>query len=169
MEQLSFLQSSSPPKKVKKPKQIEMFVDGASRGNPGKAGAGIYVTCDGEMILELGFFLGEKTNNQAEYLALLIGLFFTKKYVGENDFLHIKSDSQLLVRQMKGIYKVKDMHLRGMRDLGLTFLEPVNNYTIEHVLRGKNTNADRMANYGVDKKVEIPKACVNILKRYEVL
>lgn len=168
MGQLNFLQSSSPPKKIKKPKEWTLFVDGASRGNPGAAGAGIYLTSEGETVLEQGFYLGTKTNNQAEYLALLIGIFFAKKYLGSNDILHIRSDSQLIVRQMMGIYKVKDAQLKVMRDVGLKFLERISSYTIEHILRDKNSNADRMANYGVDKKVEIPKSCLNVLKRNEI-
>jgi ribonuclease HI len=170
MKQLSFLQTATPsPQKIKIAKQLEMFVDGASRGNPGDAGAGIYFASEGKMILELGFYLGEKTNNQAEYLALLIGLFFSKKYVNDGDFLHIKSDSQLLVRQMSGIYKVKDQRLKVMRDLALLFLKSIPNFTIEHVFREKNIHADRMANFGVDKKIEIPYDCITILKKYEIL
>jgi ribonuclease HI len=168
MGQLNFLQSSSPTKKTKKPKEWTLFVDGASRGNPGAAGAGVYLTSEGKAVLEQGFYLGKKTNNQAEYLALLIGLFFAKKYLGPKDILHIRSDSQLLVRQMMGIYKVKDAQLKVMRDVGLLFVEKIASYTIEHILRGKNGDADRMANHGVDKKVEIPKSCLNILKKHEV-
>lgn len=167
MEQLNFLQTGS-SKKKKKTKKWTLNVDGASRGNPGAAGAGIYLTCDKEVILEQGFFLGKKTNNQAEYLALLIGLFFAKKYVSENDSLLILSDSQLLVRQMKGEYKVKDTQLRAMKEVALLLLQKVGSYDIEHVLRGKNSNADRMANYGVDKKVDVPKSCLNVLKKHEV-
>ena len=169
MGQLNFLQSNSAIKKTKKPKEWTLFVDGASRGNPGAAGAGMYLISEGKVVLEQGFFLGKKTNNQAEYLALLIGLFYSKKYLGSVDILHIRSDSQLLVRQMMGIYKVKDAQLKVMRDVGLLFVEKIASYTIEHVLRGKNGDADRMANYGVDKKVEIPKSCLSILKKYEVL
>jgi ribonuclease HI len=168
MEQLNFLQNSTPPKAVEA-KEWTLFIDGASRGNPGSAGAGIYLTCAGNMVLEQGFFLGEKTNNQAEYLALLIGLYFSKKYVKESDVLHIKSDSQLLVRQIQGVYKVKDTHLKAMRDAAMLLLKKIPAYTIDHVLRAGNSDADRMANHGVDKKIEIPQLCLHLLKKYEVL
>ena len=167
MKQMSFLQSADPAPKKRNPKWF-LAVDGASRGNPGKAGAGVYLTCEDEVILEQGFFLGEKTNNQAEYLALLIGLFYAKKYVKDTDSLHVQSDSQLLVRQMCGQYKVKDARLKMMRDVAYTFLDEIHSYEFEHVLRHKNTHADKMANHGVDKKIEVPKACANALKKYEV-
>ena len=168
MEQLNFLQNNAPVK-APKVKEWTLFVDGASRGNPGAAGAGIYLICSDAIVLEQGFYLGEKTNNQAEYLALLIGLFFSKKYVKGSDVLHIRSDSQLLVRQIQGVYKVKDVHLKAMHDVVKLFLKKIPSYTIDHVLRGGNSDADRMANHGVDKKIEIPQSCLNELKKYEIL
>src|SRR5437868_5897704 len=79
----------------------KLFIDGASRNNPGPSGAGIFILKDGELLHKEGFFLGSKTNNQAEYMALLIGLFILKKKLESHSLVHIISDSQLLVRQLK--------------------------------------------------------------------
>src|SRR3990167_5443662 len=80
-----------------------LFIDGASKNNPGPAGSGFVVFKNKEMICRHGFYLGTKTNNQAEYYALVLGIHFIKKYIQHNESLTIISDSQLLVRQMSGI------------------------------------------------------------------
>ena len=87
-------------KQTKKGLHWKLFVDGASRKNPGKAGAGIYLVKEDKSILKKGFYLGTKTNNQAEYLALILGIFYAKKYMAKNDMLTIFSDSELLVKHM---------------------------------------------------------------------
>lgn len=169
MKQLNFLKSNVEKQRVVKKKHLwKVFIDGASRGNPGKAGAGICLFRDDEKILEQGFFLGKKTNNQAEYMALLLGVFFSTKYLSQDDILHVVSDSQLLVRQMNNVYKVKDAHLAVLKNVALSLLEKISSYTVEHVMRHKNVDADCMANYGIDKKIEIPKSFLNILKKHEV-
>src|SRR3990167_10555260 len=83
-----------------------MHIDGASRNNPGQAGAGFCLQRGGVKLCEQGFFVGHRTNNQAEYFALLLGLYFAKEYVDKQEPLLIYSDSQLLVRQMMGVYKI---------------------------------------------------------------
>jgi ribonuclease HI len=144
-----------------------LFVDGASRNNPGPSGAGIYILKDGILEIKCGDYLGIKTNNQAEYLALLLGLFILAEHVSVGDSVRIVSDSQLLVRQLMGIYKVKQPHLQPlhavckerMRKLGAT---------ITHVLRDENKDADAMANYGVDNKNIPPKNYIALLKAYDI-
>ena len=86
----------------------QLYVDGASRNNPGPSGAGLCIFKDGEVAEKHGFYLGKRTNNQAEYLALLLGIFFLKKQISGGDFVEIVSDSQLLVRQLLGAYRVKN-------------------------------------------------------------
>src|ERR1700733_1037262 len=83
----------------------KLFIDGAARNNPGPAGAGIYITKNDKPFKKLGFYLGVKTNNQAEYGALLLGLHALKATWDSRDHLDIISDSQLLVRQFKGEYR----------------------------------------------------------------
>jgi ribonuclease HI len=88
--------------------RLIIYFDGASRGNPGRAGAGIWITNgEGEKISEVSRYLGHKTNNEAEYWALLLGLREAKRLGG--DRIKIFTDSQLVERQIKRVYRVKDL------------------------------------------------------------
>jgi ribonuclease HI len=155
-------------KTTKKSYAWALFVDGASRKNPGPSGAGIYIEKDDVLVMKSGYYLGIKTNNQAEYLALLLGLFIVEEHVSAGDTVRIISDSQLLVRQLHGIYKVKQPHLlplhaackQKMQQLGAT---------IAHVLRHENVEADAMANYGVDCKQFPPKKYSTLLKHHDIV
>lgn len=131
----------------------QLFVDGASRNNPGPAGAGIYLTKDHKKEFAHGFFLGTKTNNQAEYLALLIGLIIVLPKINY-DHLQIVSDSLLLVNQLNGIYRVKNPELQVLHHKILNLLKNVS-YDVIHVLREKNKLADEMANFGIDHKIAL--------------
>ncbi len=93
------------------PGRWELYVDGAARNNPGPAGAGFYLLKNGVPVEEQGMFLGKKTNNQAEYLALLLGVYYAQRHMGPEDTLVIKADSELMVRQVQGIYKIKNQEL----------------------------------------------------------
>lgn len=146
----------------------KLFIDGASRNNPGLSGAGFFLLKDGEPIDKQGFFLGVRTNNQAEYLALLLGLFFLRQHtVHPEDDTHIISDSQLLVRQLKGEYKVKNLGLKPLFELARSMVKNVNGCLI-HVLRTENTVADSMANVGIDNKVAVPQEFVAMLSRHGI-
>lgn len=145
----------------------KISVDGASRNNPGKSGAGIYIVKNNEKFLENGFSLGLKTNNQAEYLALLVGIFFLKKYLCKDDIVMIISDSQLMVRQMSGHYRVKNSELIPLFKLSKHLLYGIN-YNIVHVLRDENKEADEMANFGIDKGKKLPQDFLDMLREYEI-
>lgn len=132
-----------------------LFVDGAARNNPGPAGAGIYVTKGGEPVIKQGFFLGNKTNNQAEYMALILGICQVVGHMAPHDTLKIFSDSELLIRQIKGIYAVKNKELRILHERVKTLLSPLS-YSVQHVLRERNAIADALANDGIDKKIKVP-------------
>ena len=124
--------------------------DGASRGNPGPAGAGAQITGpDGSVLAEVAEGLGETTNNVAEYTAVILGLERALD-LGATEVL-LRSDSQLLVNQLTGRYRVKTAHLqplhRRVRELGARF----DTIEYEHVRRERNTEADRLANLGVDR------------------
>lgn len=124
--------------------------DGASRGNPGPAGAGAQITGpDGSVLAEVAEGLGETTNNVAEYTAVIRGLERALE-LGATDVL-LRSDSQLLINQLTGRYRVKTPHLqplhRRVRELGARF----DTIEYEHVRRERNTEADRLANLGVEK------------------
>lgn len=146
----------------------KLFIDGASRNNPGPSGAGIYLERQGVLVTKNGYYLGIKTNNQAEYLALLLGLFVLIDQVQKKDKVYIVSDSQLLVRQINGIYKIKDTKLRLLYTLCKEKMNTIN-ATIEHVLRDENVEADAMANYGIDRKIIPPQHFIMLLKKYGIV
>ena len=145
-----------------------LFVDGASRNNPGPSGAGIFIEKDGVVVIKQGYYLGIKTNNQAEYLALLLGIFVLSKYVQPGDRVHIISDSQLLVRQLTGVYKVRQPHLQP---LYMLCKEKMHKFgaTIAHVLRHENVEADAMANHGVDSKIFPPQQYIALLQNHDII
>lgn len=145
----------------------KLFIDGASRNNPGPAGAGMYILKDGEFFESQGYFLGNKTNNQAEYLALLLGLCMLQKVVQSDDFIHIISDSQLVVRQIKGEYKVKNQELKQLHAAAQVWLKDMD-AELFHVLRIDNANADEMANLGIDKKRKVPPAFITALQSHGI-
>lgn len=153
--------------KVSKVNRWKLFIDGAARNNPGPAGAGVVIKKDDTIMQEAGFYLGKKTNNQAEYLALLLGIFLIKKLMESEDQLLIISDSQLLVRQLKGVYKVKDAQLKKLFDMAKRLLAGIS-CQVHHVMREENTEADAMANKGIDTKHAVPEAFVQLLHTYQI-
>lgn len=136
----------------------ELFIDGAARNNPGPAGAGIYLLKNKECIIKRGFYLGELTNNQAEYWALGIGVRFFLKLSKPGDTLTINSDSLLLVKQISGIYKVKSENIIPLYQRIKENLSEIN-FKIQHIYRDKNKVADSMANYGIDHKINVIYDC----------
>lgn len=145
----------------------KIFCDGAARNNPGPAGAGVRITCDDKIIKETGTYLGSKTNNQAEYLALLLGLYYVKKLAQEPMMLLIVSDSQLLVRQLQGLYKVKHPDLKPLYTLAVAMLAGMR-YDVAHVLREENTRADALANRGIDEKIPAPDEFLTLLRNHGI-
>jgi len=148
MSQLSFIQ------KDQDLQNWYLFTDGASRGNPGAAGAGIYICKEQEEVVQQGYYLGTKTNNQAEYLALLLGLLHVQKIMPLTAIVHIRLDSELIVKQITGRYVVKNPELKILYEQVRKALPK--QYTIAHVLRAQNSKADTLANIGVDKKIPVP-------------
>lgn len=141
--------------------------DGASRNNPGQAGAGIYILKNRKHLYSAGFYLGIKTNNQAEYLALILGLLYLKDLLEPEDSLTIISDSELIVRQITGKYKVRDPKLKSLFNVVMTILKDVN-YKISHVLREKNIEADQKANEAIDNKLSIPNKLIDLLHEHDI-
>lgn len=126
-----------------------LYTDGASRGNPGDAGAGIVLLdTDGSELLARSFYLGKCTNNAAEYQALIAGLESALEAGCKK--LHIFMDSQLIVRQVQGMYKVKNEQLRPMYNQVRDLLARLHSWKINHVPREKNFRADELANKGID-------------------
>jgi len=123
-------------------------VDGAARGNPGRAGAGLVLEKDGAAILRVGEFLGETTNNEAEYKALILGMEESRR-LGFAE-LEVFSDSELVVRQMKGEYRVKNPRLQDLYFTATKVLGSFRKVLFIHVPREENTEADRLANLAID-------------------
>jgi ribonuclease HI len=124
-------------------------IDGAARGNPGPAGAGVFIEADGDRAAEEHFeALGHTTNNVAEYSALLLALKLAQERGAKS--VAIASDSLLLVEQMLGRYKVKAPHLKPLHSEALLQAKRFARFSIRHVRREENKKADRLANLGAD-------------------
>jgi ribonuclease HI len=125
-------------------------IDGAARGNPGPAGAGVYIEAvDGRPAEELFEALGKATNNVAEYSALLLALARAGELRAET--VEILSDSLLLVQQVNGVFKVKAPHLIPLVSDAVRRAKQFRRFSIRHVPREKNGLADRLANLGADE------------------
>ena len=134
--------------------QVDLFTDGGSRGNPGPAGAGFTIKSpDGEAILSRGLFLGQTTNNVAEYTAVRESLTAAKDMQVKS--VRLFSDSQLLVRQLNGQYRVKSENLKGLYTDCMELLASFSSWQVTHVYREKNTEADAMANQAMDKRGDV--------------
>ncbi len=129
-----------------------IYIDGASRGNPGRAGAGVWITDgEGRMISEMSRYLGHKTNNEAEYLALLLALREAERLKGER--IQIFTDSELVERQIKGVYRVKDLGLKALHKRVLQDLKTFSSFEIQSIPREENKEADRLANQAIERRL----------------
>ena len=131
---------------------LTMYVDGASKGNPGPAGIGIVIyNNDDQFVGKVSSYIGKKTNNQAEYIALiramLIAIYFKTKT------LKIRSDSELVVRQLLGEYQVNNSQIKKLYDKVMELKKQIPNFKIEHVMRNFNERADFLAKKAADKKI----------------
>jgi ribonuclease HI len=124
-------------------------IDGGSRGNPGPAGYGVRVEQPDGTIVELKEFLGTCTNNVAEYSGLLAALRWAAEH-GVSQ-LRIRSDSELLIKQMRGEYRVKNPGLQPLYEEARALARTIGRVTGEHVRRESNTEADRLANEARDQ------------------
>ena len=129
----------------------KLFTDGASRGNPGEAGAGsVLLDADGQELAARSAYLGQCTNNVAEYKALLLGVQSALELGCSR--LEIFLDSQLIVRQLQGQYKVKHAALQPLFAEVKGLLSKLQHWTVAHVPREQNKRADELANRGIDEK-----------------
>lgn len=136
---------------------ITIQFDGGSRGNPGPAGIGVVLRAeDGTPLVTLGRFIGRATNNVAEYRALITGL-EKAKALGAKKIV-IRGDSELIVRQMLGQYRVKSPDLKELYDEAQYLYHQFDHAKIEHNYRDKNTLADRLANLAMDRKADVTDA-----------
>ena len=136
---------------------ITIQFDGGSRGNPGPAGIGVVLSAqDGTSLVTLGRFIGRATNNVAEYRALIAGLEKARE-LGAKRIL-VRGDSELIVKQMRGEYRVKNADLRDLYDEAQFLLHQFDEARIEHNYREKNALADKLANLAMDRKADVTDA-----------
>jgi ribonuclease HI len=135
--------------------KITMYTDGGARGNPGPAGIGVVIAHEGNVVSELSVYIGEQTNNFAEYEALIRGLkeierLFSSKL--SQCAVEIFMDSELVVRQIGGQYKVKEPSLKEKFSEVQVLLRRIPNTTFTHVRREKNRRADELVNEAIDAR-----------------
>lgn len=134
--------------------KITINVDGGARGNPGPGGCGILMRDEGATVLyEAGFFLGHVTNNQAEYTGLLRALKAARTLAPSD--LQIYSDSELLVRQIRGEYRVKNEGLKVLYDQVMDELAAFKSWRVDHIRREFNKEADQLANAAMDARRDV--------------
>ena len=131
---------------------ITAYIDGGARGNPGPAGYGVYIQLADGAVEELHGGLGIATNNVAEYNGLLAALQWAVEH-GHRQ-VSIKADSELLVKQMRGEYKIKNAGLHPLAARARQLVARLDRVTFEHVRREKNKDADRLSNVGMDEAEE---------------
>ncbi len=126
------------------------YIDGGARGNPGPAGYGVYIEDENRHpVAELSEFLGHQTNNYAEYSGLLAALSYALRHGFKA--LRVVSDSELMVKQIRGEYKVSSPTLKELHTQAKKLIEQIDYFEIKHVLREKNRQADRLANLAMDR------------------
>lgn len=129
---------------------LEIYIDGASRGNPGPASAGISIFEGAKKIKEEAVFLGKNTNNFAEYVALIIGL---QEALKQNEKrIRVFSDSVLLVNQIKGRFKIKSDTLFALSKIVKNLLPSFEEFDICYIPRKKNKDADKLANKALEER-----------------
>jgi ribonuclease HI len=141
----------TPASKAPAPRKVlTVYTDGASRGNPGSAGiGGVILDAEGVVIEEWNDYLGTSTNNVAEYKGLLSSFSRLSELKPDKVIFHL--DSELIVRQLSGQYKVRDPKLKELYELVRRQLTQVPSWTFRHVTRDLNARADKLANQAIDK------------------
>src|SRR5271154_5189881 len=133
---------------------ITLQFDGGSRGNPGPSGVGVVVSAaDGTPLVTLGRFIGRATNNVAEYKALITAMQEAKK-LGAKKII-IRGDSELIIKQMKGEYRVKHPDMKVLYEEAQALITEFDQAKIEHNLRHKNELADKLANLAMDRRADV--------------
>jgi ribonuclease HI len=138
------------PRETPPPRHLIAHSDGGARGNPGPAGYGVVIKDEsGRKVAALSEYLGHQTNNFAEYQGLIAALEYAIEHGPKA--LKLISDSELLVRQIKGIYKVKNATLKDLHGRAKELIAQLDWFSIGHALREQNQEADRLANEAMDK------------------
>jgi ribonuclease HI len=131
--------------------ELTIFTDGASRNNPGEAGAGIFILQDGKPAEKISRYLGTTTNNIAEYRAAIIGLEHAVKQGAAS--VKLNADSELMVKQLNGQYKVKNEGLRPLYLKVKELIAKIGRVEVKYIPREQNKEADALANKAIDEKI----------------
>ena len=129
---------------------LKIYIDGASKGNPGQSGAGIVIYQDGRIVKKISNYIGTATNNTAEYMAFIYAL--EEGLLLKAKSLEINTDSQLLARQLNKIYKVKHEGIKNLYSRATHLLTGFEKVVINHILREENVLADKLATEAIKKK-----------------
>lgn len=149
--------SESPPEAKSATPSYRANIDGAARGNPGPASYGVVIRdARGEVVAKLKKYIGRMTNNVAEYYGLIAAIDYAQSHGLRA--LRVESDSELLVKQMRGHYKVKSEDLRPLFERARKMSQGFESFHIEHVYREQNREADALANEALDETAGVPKA-----------
>ncbi len=128
--------------------KVTIYTDGAARGNPGPAGIGVVIKSEKNVILEVADYIGKTTNNIAEYMALIRGL--EEAIDLGHKSVEVYADSELLVKQVSGEYKVKNEGLLPLYLHLKSLIKKFNHFSLNHTPREANIHADKLANKGID-------------------
>jgi ribonuclease HI len=126
--------------------KLDAWIDGGSRGNPGEAGLGVYIPG----VVRIAEYLGIGTNNFAEYSALLSAVRFAVHSKCQE--LRVFADSELVVKQIRGEYQVKNEGIRTLYDAAIRWIALIPRFSIDHVRRENNKEADKLANHAMDTR-----------------
>jgi ribonuclease HI len=138
---------------MKEPEQeLTIYTDGASRNNPGEAGAGVYILQDNKPVGEIAQYLGKTTNNIAEYKAAILGLEHAVKQGATR--VNLFADSELLVKQLNGDYKVKNEGLKPLHGKAKELIGKIGSVQVRYIRREMNKEADALANKAIDEKLK---------------
>ena len=132
--------------------ELTIYTDGASRNNPGEAGVGVYILRDGEPIERIARYLGTTTNNIAEYTAAIIGLEHAVRLGART--VKLRADSELLVKQVNGQYKVKNEGLKPLHARVKELIAKIASVEVKYIPREQNKEADALANKAIDEKIK---------------
>lgn len=133
-------------------RSLAIYTDGAARGNPGEAGAGVVIKSGEETIEEICRYLGETTNNVAEYNAAIIGLSRAAELCSPR--VRLFADSELMVRQLNGEYRVKNNGLIPLYNRAKELIAKIGVVEVIYIPRGRNKEADKLANKAIDERVK---------------
>ena len=138
-------------------KEIEIYIDGASKGNPGPSGIGVVICQDGQTMKNISSYIGNTTNNIAEYTALIYGL--QEGLIMKAENIKINTDSQLLYRQISRIYKIKNVNLLGLYNQARHLMSAFKEVKMNHIPRTENRGADKLATKAI-KEAFLPAGAV---------